>query len=107
MLNAIMAMIGYYLVILASAMFLIVIGIHIFKVLTARKRQAEPSEKIGHTRGPSGEIEGEFIAAAIAAVSLLLTAEPTAVSVWRFVERSSHSPWKTASRSRRVSPKGG
>jgi hypothetical protein len=97
-----MAMIGYYIVILASAMLLIVIGIQVFKVLTASKRQAEPPETMPSSGGPSES--DEELAAAIAAVSVLLTSERTAVSTWPLVERSPYSPWKTASRSRRISP---
>lgn len=106
MLNAIIAMIGYYIVILAAAMLLIVIGIQIFKGLTARKQQAGLPET-----SPSGELSGEseeeLAAATIAAVSVLLISEPTTVSTWPLVERSPYSPWKTASRSRRTSPTGG
>jgi hypothetical protein len=96
-----MAMIGYYIVILASAMLLIVIGIQVFKVLTASKRRAEPLETMPSSGGPSES--DEELAAAIAAVSFLAS-ERTAVSTWPLVERSPYSPWKTASRSRRISP---
>ena len=107
MLNAIMAMIGYYIVILTAAMFLIVTGIQIFKVLTAKKRQAKPAEAMHGSGQPLGETADELAAAAIAAVSVLLMSERTSVSTWPSVERSPYSPWKTASRSRRNSPAGG
>jgi len=107
LLSAIIAMIGYYIVILASAMFLIVIGIQVFKALTARKRRAEPTETIPSSGGPSGETDEEYAAAAIAAVSVFLTSQRTSLSAWPLVERSPHSPWKTAGRSRRISPAGG
>lgn len=107
MLNAIIAMIGYYMVILTSAMVLIVIGIRLFKMLTARKQQAEVRETTSVSDEPSGEAEKELAAAAIAAVSVLLTSERTTASTWPLVERSPYSAWKLASRSRRISPAGG
>ena len=107
MLNAIMAMIGYYIVILTSAMVLIVIGIRIFKILIGRKQQAEVRETTSVSDEPSGEAEKELAAAAIAAVSVLLTSERTTASTWLLVERSPYSPWKLVSRSRRISPAGG
>lgn len=106
MLNAIITMIGFYIVILSSAMFLIVIGIQIFKTLTARKRQIESHETQAHADAPSREAE-EVAAAAITAVSILLTSERTTASAWPLVERSPYSPWKSGSRSRRISPAGG
>ena len=107
MLNAIIAMIGYYMVILTSAMGLIVIGIRLFKMLTARKQQAEVRETTSVSDEPSGEAEKELAAAAIAAASVLLTSERTTASTWPLVERSPYSAWKLASRSRRISPAGG
>ena len=106
MLNAIMAMIGYYIVILVSAMVLIVIGIRIFKMLTARKQQ-EVHETTSVSDEASSEVEKELAAAAIAAVSVLLASERTTASTWPLVERSPYSAWKLASRSRRISPAGG
>ena len=107
MLNAIMAMIGYYLVILTAAMVLIVIGIQIFKMLTARKQSAGAHETTSASCEASSEVEKELAAAAIAAVSVLLTSEQTTASTWPLVERSPYSAWKLASKSRRISPAGG
>ena len=107
MLNAIMAMIGYYLVILTAAMVLIVIGIQIFKMLTAKKQPAGVHETTSASDEASSEVEKELAAAAIAAVSVLLASERTTASTWPLVERSPYSAWKLASRSRRISPAGG
>jgi uncharacterized membrane protein len=100
-------MIGYYMVILTSAMVLIVIGIRLFKMLTARKQQAEVRETTSVSDEESREVETELAAAAIAAVSALLASERTTASAWSFVGRSPYSVWKLANRSRRVSPAGG
>jgi hypothetical protein len=107
MLSDIIVMIGYYIVILASAMLLIVIGIRIFKMLTGRKQQAQVHETQSASNEASDEVEKELVAAAIGAVSVLLTSERITASTWPIVERSPHSAWKVASRSRRFSPAGG
>jgi len=100
-------MIGYYIVILASAMILIVVGIQIFKMLSGRK-QGFLSDVPDLTRETSQETGQELTAAAIAAVSVFLSSEQRgAASAWSCVERASYSPWKTASRSRRIPAVGG
>jgi hypothetical protein len=98
-------MIGYYIIILASAMLLIVIGIQIFKMLTARKQQAGMRETAPLSDETSGD--AEELAAAIAAVNVLLVSERTNTSTWPLVERSPYAAWKLAGRSRRISPAGG
>ena len=107
MLDAILVMIGYYLVILSSAMILIVAGIQIFKVLSARK-QLKESEMASRVTSARSEETGEEVAAAIAAVGvMLMPQERASVSAWLLVERGLYSPWKIASRSRRISLVGG
>ena len=107
MLDAILVMIGYYLVILSSAMILIVAGIQIFKVLSARK-QLKESEMASRVTGAPSEETGEETAAAIAVIGVMLASQERAsVSAWPLVERGPYSAWKIASRSRRISPVGG
>lgn len=107
MLDAILTMIGYYVVILASAMILIVVGIQIFKMLSGRK-QGEPSDTPAYAGEASEETSQELAAAAIAAVSVFVSSEERGVfSAWSPVERAPHSPWKIASKSRRISVVGG
>ena len=107
MLGAILTMIGYYVIILTAAMVLIMVVVQVFKALIARREHDEPA-------GPAddsalrAEETGEELAAAIAAVSCMLGAEkPLGVSVWSSVERSVFSPWKIASKSRRIPHRGG
>jgi len=107
LLDAILVMIGYYIVILASAMILIVVGVQIFKALSARKQPKEVTEAV-LLPGSSSEETGEELAAAVAAVSIMLSSEKRAsVSGWSLVERGMYSPWKASSRSRRISAAGG
>ncbi len=107
MLNAILLMIGYYVVILTVAMILIVAGILIFKALSQRQRSREAEPALPQPSRISEDADEE-LAAAIAAVSVVAVPHAQAsVSGWMFVERRESSPWVLASRSRRVSPVGG
>jgi hypothetical protein len=100
-------MIGYYIVILTAAMILIVIGIQVFKMLSGRK-QREPFEPSVSSAGVSEQTSEELAAAAIAAVAALVGSdERGSASAWTLVETDAPSPWKIASRSRRVSLAGG
>jgi len=106
LLEAILVMIGYYLVILSSAMLLIVLGVQVFKSLSSRK-QGEEDVKMGISREPGQEVSEE-LGAAVAAVTMMLSSQERAsVSGWAFVDRGTSSPWKIASRSRRISQVGG
>ena len=106
MLDAILTMIGYYVVILTAAMLLIVVVVRVFEVLSAREGRKEPTEPPEASNEPVGETSEE-LAAAIGAVSLMLGAEkPKGVSAWSQINRTLVSPWKIASRSRRI-PHGG
>jgi len=104
LLGSIAVMIGYYIVVLSAAMFLIVAGIQIFKIVTGRKQRQERLKTLPYSVKASEE---ELAAAAIAAVSVLLTSERTSVSSWLLMQRSPHSPWKIAGKSRRASRIGG
>jgi len=107
LLNAILMMIGYYIVILTAAMILIVVGIQIFKALSAGKQLKEAVKTKLISSPPSEEI-GEELAAAVAAVSIVLSSEKqVSVSGWSLVERGMYSPWKVSSRARRISAVGG
>lgn len=106
MLSAILTMIGYYVIILTAAMVLIVVVVQAFKALSARRQRAEHTEP-DEVKSEQTEETSEELAAAIAAVGFVLSAEkPLGVSAWPHVERSPYSPWKVGSRSRR-SPLGG
>lgn len=106
MLEAILVMIGYYLAILTSAMLVIVLGVQVFKVLSSRKQGGERSET-EVMREPAQEV-GEELGAAIVAVTMMLNSqEQASVSGWALVSRDISSPWKIATRSRRISSVGG
>jgi hypothetical protein len=99
-------MIGYYVVILTAAMLLIVVVVRVFEVLSARRRVNEPTDPSEAINEPAGE-PGEELAAAIGAVSLMLGADRLkGVSAWSRIDRTPVSPWKVASKSRRI-PHGG
>ncbi len=106
LLEAILLMIGYYLVVLSSAMLLIILGVQVFKGLSSRKQGGEHAEtKVW--REPVQEVSEEF-GAAVAAVTVMLSSQERAsVSAWALVCRDIASPWKIASRSRRISSVGG
>ena len=102
MLDAILTMIGYYVIILTAAMVLIVVVVQIFKALSARTQRNERTELYEVRVERAGETSDE-LAAAVAAVSYLLDEEkPLGISAWSRVERTVFSPWKVASRSRRA-----
>ena len=64
MLDAILVMIGYYVVMLASAMMLLVVGVQVFKVLSSKKQRREHPEK-DVSREPAREVSeklGEAVA---------------------------------------------
>jgi len=64
LLDAILVMIGYYVVMLASAMMLLVVGVQIFKVLSSKKQRREHAEKDA-SREPAREASeklGEAVA---------------------------------------------
>jgi hypothetical protein len=107
LLDAILTMIGYYVIILTAAMVLIVVVVQVFKALSTRRENSKPTEPSEPSGQPVEEISEELAALAIAAVSCMLGAEkPTGVSAWSRIEIGAFSPWKIASRSRRV-PRGG
>jgi hypothetical protein len=100
-------MIGYYVVILTAAMLLIVVVVRVFEAISRRKRRNEPTEPSEASNEPVGEADEELAAAAIGAVSLMLGAEKSnGVSAWSQIDRTLISPWKIASKSRRI-PHGG
>ena len=107
MLDAILTMIGYYVIILTAAMLLIVVVVRVFEAISARNRRnelTEPSKASDETVRDTSE---EF-AAVIAAVSVMVGAEnPAGVSAWSHTERTMSSPWKTASKSQRIPYCGG
>ena len=106
MLDAILTMIGYYIVILAAAMIVIVIGIQVFKMLSGR-RQGELHEPTGPSAGMPDRSE-ELTAAAIATVTAFAgSGQRGSVSAWVLFDTDARSSWKIASRSRRISFKGG
>ena len=106
MLGAILTMIGYYVIILTAAMLLIVVVVRVFEALSARGRRNEPTQLSEASGEPVGET-GEELAAAIGAVSLILSGEKSkGVSAWSHIDRTPVSPWKIASKSRRI-PQGG
>jgi hypothetical protein len=99
-------MIGYYVIILTAAMFLIVVVVRVFEAFSARGRRTKPTELPEVSNEPVGETSEE-LAAAIATVSLMLGADRRlGVSAWSRIESTLISPWKIASKSRRV-PHGG
>ena len=106
MLDAILTMIGYYVVILTAAMLVIVVVVRIFEALAAREGRNQPTESSETSNEPVGETSEE-LAAAIGAVSLMMGAEKSErVSAWSQINITLVSPWKIASRSRRI-PRGG
>lgn len=108
MLGAILTMIGYYVIILTAAMVLIMVVVQVFKALIARREHDEPAGPADDSDLRAEETGEELAAAAIAAVSCMLGAEkPLGVSVWSSIERSVFSPWKIASKSRRIPHRGG
>jgi hypothetical protein len=101
-------MIGYYVIILTAVMVLLMVAVQIFKALIARR---EHDELAGQASGsdPRAEETGEELAAvAVAAVSCMLGSEkPLGISGWSSIERSGFSSWKIASKSRRITHRGG
>jgi hypothetical protein len=101
-------MIGYYVVILTAAMVLIMVVVQIFKAIIARRERNEPVAPAVDSDVQFKETSEELAAVAIAAVSCIMGAEkPLGVSAWSRIERSVFSPWKVASRSRRIAHGGG
>jgi hypothetical protein len=101
-------MIGYYVMILTAAMALIMVVVQVFKVLIARREHNESGQPHEASDEPVGETSEELAAVAIAAVSVMLSAEKSlGVSAWSRTERSVFAPWKIASRSRRIPCGGG
>ncbi|WP_455285923.1 hypothetical protein [[Eubacterium] cellulosolvens] len=101
MLDAILVMIGYYVVILASTMMLLVFGVQIFKVLSSKKQRREHAE-MDVSREPAREV-GEQLGDAVAAVTVMPSGkEQASVNGWKSVNRDIGSPWKIASRSRSI-----
>ena len=108
MLDAILTMIGYYVIILTAAMVLIMVVVQIFKAVIARREHNKPAGPAGDLDVRVEETSEELAAVAIAAVSYIIGAEkPLGVSAWSRIERSVFSPWKIASRSRRIALGGG
>jgi hypothetical protein len=107
LLEAILTMIGYYLVILTAAMVIIMVVVQIFKAIVARREHNKPSGPVEDSDVRVEERSEELAAVAIAAVSCMLGAEkPLGISAWSRVEGSTFSPWKIASKSRPI-PRGG
>lgn len=87
-------MIGYYVVILASAMVLIVFGVQIFKVLSSKKQPREHAE-MDVSREPAREVS-EQLGAAVAGVTMMPSAkEQASVNGWEFVNRDIGSPCRS------------
>jgi len=106
LLDAILTMIGYYVLILTATMLLIVVVVRVFEAFSAREGRKEATEPSEASNEPSGTT-GEELAAAIGAVSLMLGAENSdKASAWSQISRPLISPWKIASKSRRI-PHGG
>jgi hypothetical protein len=95
-------MIGYYVMILTAAMVLIMVVVQIFKAMIARREHNEPVGPAGDLDVRVEETSEELAAVAIAAVSCIGGKKPLGVSAWSHIERSVFSPWKIASRSRRI-----
>jgi hypothetical protein len=107
LLGAILTMIGYYVIILSAAMVLIMVVVQIFKAFIARRKHVESVAPADGSGSRAEETDEELAVAAIAAVSCILgTDRRLGVSAWSDIERSVFSPWKVASRSRRI-PQGG
>ena len=105
--DAILTMIGYYVIILTAAMVLIVAVVQVFKALSARRGHDKRVESSQVSDEAVEDAREEIAAAAIGAVSFMLgTEKPSGVSAWLHSERDVLSPWKVASRSRRI-PYGG
>jgi hypothetical protein len=101
-----LVMIGYYLVILTSAMILIVLVIQVFKSISKRAR-AEPDGRVSEQGPETGETTDESIAA-IAAVGATLMSESSAgVSAWSRLEAPQRAAWKVSGRSQRILQIGG
>jgi flagellar biosynthesis/type III secretory pathway M-ring protein FliF/YscJ len=108
LLGAILTMIGYYVIILTAAMILIMVVVQIFKAFIARRKHDESAAVADGSAVRAEETGEEFAVAAIAAVSCVLgTERQFGVSAWSAIERSVFSPWKIASRSRRIRNGGG
>ena len=100
-------MIGYYVIILTAAMVLIMVVVQIFKAFIARREHDELAGQASDSDPRAEETSEELAAVAIAAVSCMLGSEkPLGASAWSSVERGVFSPWKIASKSRRI-PHGG
>jgi hypothetical protein len=107
LLGAILTMIGYYMIILTAAMVLIMVVVQIFKAFIARREHDEMAVPADDSHPRAAETDEELAVAAIAAVSCVLgTERQLGVSAWSAIERSASSPWKSASKSRRI-PHGG
>jgi len=107
LLGSILTLIGYYVIILTAAMVLIMVVVQIFKAFIARREHDEPAVPADDSHPRAEETGEEFAVAAIAAVSCVLgTERQLGVSAWSTIERSVFSPWKIASKSRRI-PHGG
>jgi hypothetical protein len=101
-------MIGYYVMILTAAMVLIMVVVQVFKAFIARRKHEEPAVPADDSHPRAAETDEELAVAAIAAVSCVLgTERQLGVSAWSAIERSVFSPWKIASKSRRIRNGGG
>jgi hypothetical protein len=108
LLEAILTMIGYYVIVLSAAMVLIMVVVQVFKAVIARREHNEPARLAGDSDVQVEETSEEVAAVVIAAVSCIPSVEkPLGVSEWSRIERSVFSPWKIASRSRRIVGGGG
>jgi hypothetical protein len=108
LLGAILTMIGYYVIILTATMVLIMIVVQVFKAFIARREHSPPPAPADDSGSRVEEAGEDFAVAAIAAVSCMLgTERQLGVSAWSGIERSVFSPWKIASKSRRIPHRGG
>jgi hypothetical protein len=108
LLDAILTMIGYYVIILTAAMVLIMLVVQIFKVLSFRRGHVEPTAPADEPDSRAKETSDERAIAAIAAVAYVLSTDrQLSVSAWSHIERSGFSPWKITSKSRQVPHSGG
>jgi len=81
LLDAILVMIGYYVVMLSSAMMLLVFGVQVFKVLSSKKQGREHAE-MDVSREPAPEASEKLGEAVAAATMMPMGKEQASVNGW-------------------------